>query len=1145
MKHQNKFWQIFSCVVLGLLCCAPNGFSQTFKATVVGQVTDSNGAAVPNAAVTITETATNQSQNVTTGDDGNYTIPQLVPGAYTLRVEASNFKTLIQTDVVLETNSTLRLNLTLEVGNISEQITVVAEPPVINSETSDKGEVITPKQVQDLPLSTREYTDLAKLVPGIYQRPTEDDQGQGVSAAGTRTDSTNFILDGQSNRSDRQGAVGVNTSVDSIQEFKVSTSTYSAEFGRLAGAQINVVSKSGTNRYSGTVFEFLRNDAFDARNAFATDIPGTTEDEGAKVLRRNQFGGTFGGPLPFLNFGEGGPVFKNGKDKFFFFGSYERTQETRSVSALSVAPNEAWTRGDFSGLRGSGANTGTCVPGSPVNTTGTNPCNDDTNRVTCISRNPTTGVGTRVECPVLNVIPLTVNPAFPNIVPANATSLQILQRLPRANLAGSLTDYAFATNRSIERNLFSVKVDRKITSNNSLYVRFASDTADNYQPAPLGRISYPGFGRNIVNRQYSAIAGDTHIFNANLINDFRLGYLYQNNGTINQNNDIDYIGQFGIPGLPTGQQASLQGFPAIRIDGFPDTGDSANTPFIYTFKNLQIYDSLTAIVGSHTLKFGVDAVRPNYNEPDIRNVRGDFRFRGRNTNPTGAVGTVFQSFADFLLGVPDSTQRQLGDESATLSGLQYGVFVQDDFRVTSWLTLNLGLRYDYTPYLKEKNDRLSNFVPELGASVCASGEIRNASGGVICLSAEANGIPRSLVRTDKNNLAPRVGFALRPFKDNKTVVRGGAGIFYSVESINPTRQQLAISFPYVTRETYTRSATNLLLLTFQNPFSNGVTTQGVTTPLGVPVDSKTPEIYQYNLTLEREIFKDLAFEIGYVGSSGRFLGGRYDLNAAIRTSTGTLPRPFPAFAEISYQAQVFNSNYNAVQTSIRRRSKNGLTLLASYTFGKALDQNSTTNNSTTGSQRTPQNTQDFRADWGLADFHRTHQFSASFNYDLPFGRGRGFFGDAKGLTQRFFGGWQINGIITALSGRPFTPQYSAGDISQQRPDIIGDPYANIPAGLLFNPAAFRRPVAADGDVYGNAGRNILIGPNFRSLDLSLFKNVTLREKTRLQLRWEVFNVFNRPNFQTPQNLLDAADVGRSRLTSNEAREMQFAIKLIF
>ncbi len=1195
MNKTNLKSAKFAGLILCLIFLASSIPAQTLNATVTGNVTDSNGANVAGAEVLVTQNGTNREQTTTTNDDGIYIVPQLPPGDYTIKVSAANFKTAVSDIVNLTTDTTVRVNISLEAGSVSETVTVNAEPAVINTDSPEKGEVIVQKQVQDLPLNGRDFTDLAKLVPGIYQRPTDDDQGQGLAAAGTRTDSTNFILDGTTNRSDRNGSVGVNTSVDSIQEFKVSTSTYSAEFGRLAGAQISVISKSGTNRYSGTAFEFIRNNAFDAVNTFAPP----DED---KILRRNQFGGTIGGPLPFLNFGEGGPVFNSGKDRTFFFASFERTLEIRSASASSIAPNTNWANGNFSALREVRTTIpGTCVPGSAVNTSTTNPCNDDLNRVTCISRNPTTGVGTRVECPVLNVIPLTVNPLFPNIVPASPISLQILNRLPRANTG--LTGYRFSTVGNVQRNLFSAKIDHKITDKNNIYFRFATDNPNRYTPTQPGRINYIGFGRDVAFRQYSYAVGDTQTFSSNIINEFRFGYLDQDNKTVNENSDTDYIGQLGIPGLPTGQLPELQGYPAIRIDGFPDTGDSANTPFNYIFKNLQIYDALTIVAGNHNIKVGTDIVRPNYIENDIRNVRGDFRFRGRNTNPSNTATTGFYSFADFLYGLPDSTQRQIGATAADLSAWQYGFFVQDNWRVKPWLTLNLGVRYDYTPFLSEKDNRLSNFIPELGISVCAGGEIRDAT-GLVCRDAASLGLPDSLVKPDKNNLAPRFGFAFQPFNDGKTVIRGGAGIFYSTETINPARQQLANNYPYLFRQQYSRNSANLLLLSLNSPFPDtgaAATLQGLTTPQGIPTDSRTPEIYQYNLTFERELTKDLAVEIGYVGSQGRFLGIRYNLNPVLPTgqvtsqnltlpngsnfvlytpTTGT--RPFaatnPTLGDITYQIQGVNSNYNALQTSIRRRSRNGLTLLASYTFGKAMDQNSNTNNSTTGAQRNPQNTQDFRNEWALADYHRTHQFSGSFNYDLPFGRGQTFFGKSRGIAQTLLGGWQLNGIATILSGRPFTPIFSTVDTANGRPDLVGDPYQDIPEGLLFNPYAFARPRVTPErpNLYGNAGRNILIGPDFKNFDVSLFKSIRLTEKARVQLRWEVFNAFNRPNYQVPgfilpQNInqsitagttvngvtpavitpaislseLSQSDVGRPRLTSNEAREMQFAIKIIF
>ena len=383
MKKVNKNIISSLKIAFGFLLFASAMFAQTFKATVVGQITDSIGAVVPNATVTIIQDGTNQSQTVTTGEDGNYVITQLDPGSYTLRVEAESFKTSVKTDLVLETAQSTRLNISLEAGNISEQVTVTAEPAVVNTETSSKGEVITQRQVSDLPLNGRDFTSLALLTPGVYPRPADDDQGEGLATAGTRTDASNFILDGVVNKSDRNGSVGVNTSIESIREFKVETSTYTAEYGRNAGAQINVVSKSGTNSFHGTLFEYHRNDVFDANNFFTG-----ADDE--KSLLRNQFGASLGGPLPFFNFGEGGPVFTNGKDRTFFFVSYEGTRQRRSESTLNSAPRASWRQGDFRDVLGAG----------PDLILGTSDDVANSNQIRCL-----TSTGARVVCPTPNVIP--------------------------------------------------------------------------------------------------------------------------------------------------------------------------------------------------------------------------------------------------------------------------------------------------------------------------------------------------------------------------------------------------------------------------------------------------------------------------------------------------------------------------------------------------------------------------------------------------------------------------------------------------------------------------------------------------------------------------------------------------------------------
>ncbi len=423
--------------------------------------------------------------------------------------------------------------------------------------------------------------------------------------------------------------------------------------------------------------------------------------------------------------------------------------------------------------------------------------------------------------------------------------------------------------------------------------------------------------------------------------------------------------------------------------------------------------------------------------------------------------------------------------------------------------------------------------------------------------------PEALIATDKNNFGPRVGFALRLFGDDRTVLRGGAGIYHSLESFNVTRQQVANNFPFLNRVQYNRpfiSATsttrNPAGLTFTNPFPAG-TVAAANDTFGIDIENRTPEFYQYNLTLERELARDLAFEIGYVGSQGRYLGRRYNINQSfsVRNANGTFSsvNPFNAqfgSATLQYQEQTANSSYNSLQASLRRRFTDGLTLLASYTFSRAIDDASSTNNSTTGTQKFPQNIYDLRAERSLSDFHRKHQFSASFNYALPFGRGRAFFADARGWKQMLVGDYQLNGIVSLLSGRPFTPQFNAPDVGQQRPDLVGDPYQNVPAGLFFNPAAFGDPSDSVDpsdplNLFGNAGRNILTGPSFKNFNLSLLKNIRLREGLRLQFRAEAFNVFNHPNFQVPVFFLDRADVGQVTSTSNEGRELQFALKLIF
>src|SRR6266545_769237 len=626
MNNPKNFSSVFvrslgAACLLAFVCSG--AVAQSFQSTVVGQVADPAGAAVVGAKVTITAQGTGRAATATTSGDGGFVIPQLPPGVYDLNVEAVGFKRAVKSNLTLETGQTQRVNFQLETGAVSDTVTVSTETPPINTDTSSKGEVIVQKQLQDLPLNGRDFTDLAFLVPGIYRRPSDDDQGNSFSAAGTRTDSASFTLDGVVNRADRNGGVGVNTSVESIREFSVSTSTYSAEYGRTAGAQVNVVSKSGTNQFHGSLFDYLRNDVFDARNFFQP----AGED---KTLKRNQFGGSLGGPvtLPEKLFG---PARYNGRDRTFFFFSYEGTRERRSAVSLLNAPNEDWLHGDFRNVRGPG----------PDGFLGNS---DDTNRVLFID--PVTRQ--KREFQKLNVIPESM---FHNV------SKRMLQFIPKANIAGSLDGYNASGVNTVNRNQYLLKIDQRLSQNNNLFARWARQTNDNFDPFPSARNFYPGFGRDVVNRYDSVALSDTHSFSPTTINEIRLGFYEQRNQNLGENRDQDWNAVFGIPGLSVAPD--LQGWPAIRIDGFSEFGDRPNDPFVYTMKNLQLFDVLTMVRGSHNLRAGADVIRSTYLEADVRNVRGDFRFRGRTTSPNSAALPGFYSFADFLLGVPDSTQRQI------------------------------------------------------------------------------------------------------------------------------------------------------------------------------------------------------------------------------------------------------------------------------------------------------------------------------------------------------------------------------------------------------------------------------------------------------------------------------------------------------
>jgi hypothetical protein len=1076
-------------VIVTILVAGAAAFAaQSVQATLLGTVLDQHGKVIAGATVTVVSEETNRARSVRSSDEGLFVVTHLAPGPYRLTAEAPGFRAFVEIGIPLEAGEVRRVEASLQVGPVSEEVTVVAPLGRLNSDTMTTGQTVTSRLVTELPLNERNYVALAVLAPGVYHRVAADEQGEGLSASGARGDSASFSLDGMVNRTDRNGAPGLVVPVEAIREFEVQTSSYPADTGRTGGAQVSVVTRSGTNRLSGSLSNYLRDAALSAPNKFAA-----VEEE--PELKRHQATVTLGGPLR--------------RDRLFFFGSYERLYERRALSVNTTAPKEAWLRGDFRDVRGPG----------PDGIWGNS---DDSNRIV----DPLT----RREFPTPNVIPDSM---------IDPTARRILPFLPAANLSGTLDGYRSTGRFRDDTHTTLARLDGNAREWLAFSARWASAWSDGYDPFAAQRNFYPGFGRMVELNQHSALLSLTVSLAGGWLNETRIGYFRRSQDTAGEHGGVDYLYELGLPASTS--SALYRGFPSIRIDGFSEFGDRPNDPGYHDLRSLQITDVVTRAGPRHTLKAGIDFVASRYDELDIRNIRGDFRFRGRATNPANQASSGFRAFADFLLGYLDQTQRQIGAEPAELRGWQLGAFLQDEWRVSRAVSLNLGLRYDLQAPLVEKSNRLGNFVPSLGEVVLAGDPH----------------FPAALVERDTNNVSPRAGFAWRPAADGRTVVRGAAGIYYSLENFNVTRQQLAVSYPFVLREQYSRQGNNPASLTFANPYpGERSSTQGVNQPLGMAMDYRVPKYYHYNVTLERELGRDLTVHFGYVGSQGRHLGRRYNLNQPVPfvKDDGTFAsvRPFPAFADIQFQDQTIDSCYHSMQASVRRRLSGGLSLLASYTLGRATDTGSIStgnmsNVSTSGSQKTPQNIHDMAAERGPADFHRTHQFAAAFAWDLPVGGGRRLLSDAGPFVNAMVGGWQMTGIVKALSGRPFTPQYAAGDFAAQRPDLVGDPNVNVPAGLAFNPTAFARPqaTAANPGGYGNAGRNMLTGPGFTNFDLALSRSIRLPRSYRLQLRAEVFNAFNQVNYQLPVFLLDRSDVGRYTATANEAREWQLAVRFMF
>ncbi len=1097
MKDRNI---LLGCFIV--LLCALSVLAQA-TATIVGTVTEASGKVVANANIVVTQKETGLTRQTTTNNRGLYIVPSLPVGTYSVTAEASGFKRKTLTDIVLQINQEPRIDLELEVGQVTETVTVTSQAPLLQAENASVGQVIDNRYTTQIPLNGRDFSQLILLTPGAVTRPGGFDLtsgsatgslGSGV-AIGGRDAHNNFLIDGAGNNARQFGNVAIRPSIDAIQEFKVQSNSYSAEFGNAAFGQISLVTKSGTNQFRGTVFEFLRNDKLDARNFF---LPRRSK------LNRNQFGGTLGGPI--------------WRNRTFFFFNYEGLRERRGVEARGSVPTEAWRVGDFSGVAGltlrdpQGGN----FPG---------------NRIPENRFSPTAKVALGLW-------------ARPNLGPPSQTANNLLVTRPIA----------------IDDDQITAKVDHQFSEKDRLNVRYSRSERTEFISATGAFVQtplLPGFEN--INPPVNEVAAInyTHVFSPRLLGEFRFSFTRSLFIAASVNTGKDgFYNQFGINNPLAGSR--FEGAPTFTFQRITLTnyGDGDFTPQKDVSNEFNYAGNITWTLGNHSLRggFGITRYQQNTPGPVTGFRRGQFIFRGDFTG---------HAFADFLLGLPSQATRVVGKGVETGRSTWQAYYLNDDWKVSRNLTLNFGLRYEYVSPLVDNLDRRSSFYPLTNAyGTGLPGQI------IVANTPEATNIlrltgvgARALYRPDRNNVAPRFGFAYS--LGAKTVFRGGYGIFYAnsqnfVNNFVINRRQ-----PPFAETQQVISSTTTPQINIANPFVNAAAPSVIATQ---NIDPGFVEGYvqQWNLSVQRELPGGISIDTSYVGNKGTKLTELvfYNIPTPGNPATVQARRPFPGWSTALSLNSYVTSNYHSLQVKAQKRFSAGLSFLTSYTWSKSMDVSSERGNGDRGGGLDGGNQRDlvgyFR---GLSGFDSRHRFVVSYVYELPFGKGRTYLKDLPAVADKIIGGWEVSGITQYQSGFPFTVLMSGdqnGDgLVGDRPDLIGEPKINPgnPDCYIVDP---RNPACGTGASsafaivpagqfrYGSAGRNILIGPGFTGWDVSLSKNNRFGERYNLVFRAEFFNAFNNVNFNQPNRNFNVTAPAFGTITSaGRPREIQFGLKFEF
>jgi hypothetical protein len=1069
---------------------------QSVRGTILGTITDPSGAVVRGAKVTALHNATGLVRTETTNDEGEYSIPQLPVGLYTVSVEEPNFKKAQRTNVELRVDDRLRVDIPLAVGQVTDTVAVEEMAPVVSTDSATMGNVVDNKKVTELPLNGRNFLQLNLLVPGAnsgVKGSQNQTQGGSITVNGAREQANNFLLDGMDNNDLAINQYAVAISTEAIQEFKVQGSTYSAEFGRSSGAQINVATKAGTNQLHGVLYEYLRNDDLDAKNFF--DRPGPIPG-----YKRNQYGASVGGPIR--------------KNKTFYFGNFEGARIRQGITKVATEPTVAMKEGNFSAL-----------PTIIYDPTSLHMANGT------LTRTPFPG----------NIIPSSMfSPAGVNVL-----NLYPTPNTPGTSSANGL--YTSSPTKVDDFDQFTVRIDHRFDDTHSLFGRYSyieENRFDTFDSFCAGSNNVPGFGCNTLNGGQQAILDYIWLLSANKVNEARMSFTRVRGGIFQQNEGNDVSTQLGISG--TSRNPEDFGVPVITATGYDRLGEATNLPQDRHDNTFEWADSLSWTTGRHTLKFGTEIRRFQENFLFDSSARGTINFTPFYTaqasqtasGVVNAVGGTGSAIADLLLGDADtsSVSRSFAGITAnTVAGLRQtstNFFLQDDFRVLSNLTLNLGLRWEYNAPTTDKYDHLATFdptfpnstpLPYLRISTAQTPNIYNAS---------------------KKEFAPRFGFAYTPFGP-KTVIRGGYGIFWDIKLLNVILNS-ALTAPFLTGYSFSQSTNGVPNINLANPYGGSSGGPAIPSASWVENPFRDGYVQQWNFNIQRELTPSMGLTVGYVGSKGTHLDMAYDVNEPAPTASFTQAlRKYPAYSSISVRSAGASSDYDSLQVSLEKRFSHGLSFLAAYTWSKSIDDSSLWNGSAV-------DVTDFRLERGLSTFDARNRLILSYTYDIPFGKGRTFGSGSSTLVNTLLGGWQTNGIVTIQSGNPLDPSTGlqlSGTQTGTRPDVNCNPnnFDHDPAEW-FNTACFSDNFIGR---YGTAGRNIIIGPGTHDFDTALLKRFALGSEGRyLQFRTEFFNIFNHPNFDNPNVTETSSTFGKITSagvqdTRASSRQIQFALRLVF